>query len=104
MEQLRMESTLDREIFAEVLGSKFTLKASGGQSAELELTEVTPLKERSGSKSYSLIFEVPESHRVEQGLFELEHPTLGELQIFLVPVGMKKARQELQAVFNFASD
>ncbi|PYT00796.1 MAG: hypothetical protein DMF63_05680 [Acidobacteria bacterium] len=93
---------VDRDNFAEVLGSKFTLKASGEQSVDIELTEVSALKERPGNSSFSLIFTVPESYRVEQGLFDLEHSTLGAMQLFLVPVGIKKARQELQAIFNFA--
>ena len=92
----------DREIYSELLGSKFVLNADGGQSVELELTEVSPLKERPGNRSFSLIFTVPEPYKVEQGLFDLQHEKLGDFQIFLAPVGTKKGREELQAIFNFS--
>jgi hypothetical protein len=95
-----MLTTFERDNFAKVTGSSFTLTAGPGQSIDVELAEVSPLKEAKHQRSFSIVFLVPETFRVEQGLYDLAHPELGEMQLFLVPVGMRNSRQELEAVFN----
>ncbi len=99
-----MPSTFDRDRFAEALGSKFKVTTAGDQTIDLELDEVTELKERSNQRSFSIIFLVPESHWFDQGLYDVEHEKLGVMQLFLVPVGLKQNRQELESLFNFLVD
>jgi hypothetical protein len=38
-----------------------------------------------------------------QGTFELEHESLGQLQIFLVPIGIDSRGIRYQAVFNVST-
>ena len=99
-----MPTTFQRDDFARVQGSLFTLTADSGETIEIELSEVSELKKRSRQQSFAIIFLVPENYRVEQGLYDLSHAELGAVQLFLVPVGMKNSRQELEAVFNTLLD
>jgi hypothetical protein len=46
--------------------------------------------------AFSLFFDASEPDRREQQIFRLEHPELGEFDLFLVPVGP----QQYEAVVN----
>ena len=52
----------------------------------------------SGRKPFSLIIQV-ETTEFQQGTYELAHPTLGTLSIFLVPINLREGKLELEAVF-----
>lgn len=93
--------TFDRDRFAEEVGSSFTLKAADGQTLDLELVAVSELKERPYQVSFSAVFLTPASSAVDQGLYDLTHERMGEMEIFLVPIGMIEDRMKLEAVFNF---
>jgi hypothetical protein len=90
----------DRDKFAEALGSTFVIKSADGRTLDLELKEVSEIRERPHQQSFSIVFLVPESFTVEQGLYDIEHESLGGMQLFIVPVGMNDSRMMLEAVFN----
>jgi hypothetical protein len=94
----------DRDKFARAVGSTFILKDTEGQSVGIELAEVSEARERPHQLSFSITFLAPESMAVEQGLYDVEHEGLGTMQLFLVPVGMKEGRMELESVFNFLKE
>jgi hypothetical protein len=96
--------TFDRDRFAEEVGSSFTLKGADGESVGLELAEVSELKERPHQVSFSMVFLTPKSYVIEQGLQDLQHERLGEMQIFLVPIGVSNERMQLEAIFNFVRE
>lgn len=91
----------DRDLFAKEVGSCFVLKGSEEQTVDLELAEVSELKERPHQASFALVFLTPKSSVVEQGLYDLQHERLGDMQVFLVPIGLTEERMQLEAVFNF---
>src|SRR5687768_14520216 len=93
----------DRDQFAGVTGTSFVLKAAE-RTVNINLVEVTALKERPGLRSFSILFRVPKGFVVEQGLYDLEHESLGALQLFLVPVAETPEGIELEAVFNFVRE
>ena len=99
-----MTAVFDRDSFAGVLGSLFTLTAAGGESVDVELIEVTEQKETDTQRSFALLFIVPEPYQVEQGLYDLDHKTLGSMQLFLVPVGFDNGRLKLEASFNLLKE
>jgi hypothetical protein len=99
-----MTEIFNRDNFAAALETEFRLTALENGSVTIELSEVTDAVEKTGTRSFSLIFTVPDGYKVEQGLYDLSHETLGAMQLFLVPVGSVKGRQQLQAVFNFLVD
>lgn len=90
----------DRETFANELGSAFVLKTEDGSSIEVELIEVSPVKERPHQLSFSMLFRVPENFAVDQGLYDIEHENLGAIQLFLVPIVPPADGKVLEAVIN----
>jgi hypothetical protein len=77
--------------------------ASGAYAAEWELDSVTLLGS-AGSKaqrqSFSLVFKAPAGHRLSQGIYKIDHPELGTLEIFLVPIRANQDGFYLEAIFN----
>jgi hypothetical protein len=96
-----MSDLFDYDRFAEARGSVFKLTAPSGVTIELELVDVSQLKATESQESFSVIFLAPQPYRVEQGLYDIEHPSMGSMQLFLVPVGLADdGRLQLEAVFN----
>ena len=83
-----MLDRLRKEDFEPLVGQK--LKVSAGASAtELEVAEAASLKSPSPRTTppFRLILRSRENWRAPQGMFLVEHPTLGNLEMFAVPVG-----------------
>ena len=93
----------EREKFAAAIGSTF-VTSGGDVTAELVLAKVGDLHETPGRQGFSIEFLAPENCSVAQGLYDLEHADLGKMQLFLVPVGMRKGQLQLQSIFNFLID
>ena len=91
----------ERDRFAEHIESRFEVTGSEAPAIELELVEVSELRERPHQLSFSLVFLGPKSSVVDQGLYDLRHESLGDMQLFLVPIGITEDRIRLEAVFNF---
>lgn len=96
----KLMTTFNRDSFAEAKGSAFTLTDGTGQTVDLELSEVSPLKETPHQHHFAIVFLAPENYTVAQGLYDIQHPGLGAMQLFLVPVGIENGRMQLEAVFN----
>jgi hypothetical protein len=84
------------------VGSRFEVPAGNGtaESLELELTGLEDLRGTPGNEQFSLTFLGPAEMPVQQGVYHLEHPTLGPLDLFLVPIGREAGGLVLEAVFN----
>ena len=88
------------DIFEPLEGEPFTV---GAQDFSLELVGVAKLSSSETNpqrQPFSLTFKGRCSDMPTQGLYRLEHPTVGELEIFLVPVGMEGEAYLFEAVFN----
>ena len=94
-------SDFDRHIEA-----AFPCNHPDGASMSLELIEARALGVSShvgaGREPFSLIFLGPERPELDQRIHPLKHPTLGPLEIFLVPIGPAKDRagRLYQAIFS----
>jgi hypothetical protein len=94
--------------FSAFVGQKFGLRAGPSSLLEAELESATPLPSHGGPRPpgaaerepFSLIFCAQASSPLPQRIYPLEHPVLGRLEIFLVPVAMDARGLRLQAVFN----
>jgi hypothetical protein len=53
-----------------------------------------------GRHPFSLSFHGPPTPLVAQGIHHLAHPTMGQLDIFLVPIAADQDKIVYQAVFN----
>lgn len=103
-----MTSQLEKTAFSNFLNDRFQVQITDTESFAFTLVEVESLKENgSGRKSvqvrpepFSLIFMGPSQPIFKQRIYNLTHPRLGSMDIFLVPVGETEAGIEYQAVFN----
>lgn len=96
-----MLDKLRREDFESLVGR--TLKVTvGGASTELEVAEAIPLKSPSprATPPFRVILRSRENWRGPQGMYRIEHPTLGPIEIFFVPIGPDGQGLCYEALFN----
>ena len=101
-----MLDRLTANSFASVVGETFVLDAGDAGPLELELLESrlhdpdAPAEDASGARApFSLTFRGPAEPILPQRIYALEHPTLGTLEIFIVPIGRDEAGTSYEAVF-----
>lgn len=82
------------------LNTTFRLTPAPGLVVELELTEVQDHGSTPRHEQFSATFRGPLHAFLPQGVYELEHASLGAQALFLVPVAQRKDGFEYQAVFN----
>ncbi|CAN5213954.1 hypothetical protein BH20ACI1_BH20ACI1_17860 [soil metagenome] len=85
--------------YAGQLNTKFRV-VEAAEPLELELVEVSDLKTSSGQEYFSLVFLGDKDNLLPQKLYALNHETLGQKEIFLVPVGREEDGIKYEAVFN----
>jgi hypothetical protein len=95
--------------FSGLLRSNFPVILGSGEVVDLELIEVKAIGEGrrldsrgTGQTSFSLIFQGPTDRPLLQGIHQFEHPVLGTLAMFIVPIGPASDATGLcyQAIFN----
>ncbi len=103
---------LDQLTVSDFIGhvnAAFRIPLDSGEVLELELIEARTIGEgrRPDSpgirqQAFSLIFRGPRDRLLPQRIYPIEHPTLGTLEIFLVPLGPEGHSKGLhyQAIFN----
>ena len=87
--------------FAEHLDQVFPV-STGTERLSFVLTEATGLKPMGpGSQApFLLIFRGPPQPILPQRIYELEHPRLGTLGLFIVPIGADAGGVQYQAIFS----
>lgn len=76
-----------------------------GATVDLELSAAEPLargrEHGTHRQPFSLIFRGPKAPPLAQQIYRLEHPAMGALEIFLVPIGPDEGGTlRYEAVFN----
>ena len=99
-----MLAELRREDFVGFLNQAFPVRLETG-SVEFELVEAKSLAPGGGGpgrpEPFTLLFRGPAEPALPQAIRRLEHPTLGDLDVFLVPVGRDGSGGVLyEAIFN----
>lgn len=93
--------------FSEQLNTKFRLELEGQEPLSLELIEVKgyvkKVEEPSGMERFSAIFQGPSQPSLVQKLYTLKHESMGELDIFIVPIANNAQGIVYEAVYNFFS-
>ena len=98
-----LERTLVFDDFADKLGEVFTVSEQQMPAIPLTLTEaeLLPHRLKPGARPpFSLIFLGKDPRVLPQRLYRLEHGAMGEITIFLVPVGKDVEGVSYQAMFN----
>ncbi len=112
------ETKLTRSLFSPYL-TQFFLVTTNGESVDLQLQEIADLKNVSSMRlvlhrqdspalkakfqeeSFSLLFGSSSESLLHQGTWKVSHPTLGTMELFLVPVSRPNgAWHYYEAVFN----
>jgi hypothetical protein len=96
-----MLDKLRKEDFEPLVGRNLKVTA-GDATTELEVAEARELKSPSprGTPPFRLILRSREGWRATQGMFRVEHPTLGTLEMFAVPVGPDSLGLCYEILFN----
>jgi len=98
---------LTEQEFSQHLNSTFQLKLED-HTLELILVEVKAYmfgqNEQAGMERFSIYFDGPPDQRLPQQLYHLEHPDMGGLDLFLVPVAGDEKKLRYEAVFNYFRD
>ena len=89
--------------FAEDVGAEFAVLGEPGGVFSLTLTKIVQHSKTEHQEAFSLFFHGPRAPFLPQGIRKLRHAKLGELEIFLVPVGQDPDGFEYEAVFNYLS-
>ena len=83
----------DVSIFAEQLGTQFCIELESDHYIGARLVEADAVRGRTDDEAslarepFSLLFEVDGGMNLPQKTYQVRHETLGELPLFLVPVG-----------------
>jgi hypothetical protein len=100
-----MPAELTQEEFSRHLNTKFRLDAQTPAPVELELVEASAYrpepKEQAGMERFSAVFYGPKDVILAQGLYPLAHDEMGDVQLFLVPLGPDERGFRYEAVFNY---
>lgn len=83
------------ETFTPHLHSAFRV-ADGPEVTLTEVTLYNPHPEGGREQPFSLVFEGPTDRMIDQGTHRLTHDAIGEVELFLVPIGPGR----YEAVFN----
>jgi hypothetical protein len=96
---------LTADDFAPHIGTAFRLVAEEDDARELTLTDLTRFPPQPGApraESFSLVFSGARGESpLQQRIHALEHPQVGHLELFLVPLGPgPDGAPRYEAVFN----
>lgn len=81
-------------------GSAFEVCEHPGGTFTLTLTKVVPHVKTIRQEAFSLFFRGPAEIFLPQKIYKLREASLGELEIFLVPVAREEDGFHYEAVFN----
>ena len=91
---------LTHEALSKNLNSKFTVCLEKDQSFELELIELSEHKLSSMQERFAFVLLGPTDKFLGQGMRHFQHALLGELDLFLVPIGQDEKGLRYEVVFN----
>ena len=95
-----MPEQLKPIMFSEYVGTPFDVLDDPSRTFGLTLTNVVEHVKTERQEVFSLFFHGPSDPFVSQGTHKLKHSHLGELELFLVPVGRDKNGFQYEAAFN----
>jgi hypothetical protein len=82
----------------------FQIHGREGAVMDLTLTEAADMNSTARQEQFQLIFRGPLEISLPQGNYPLLHEVLGEILLFLVPIGRQSDGIRYQAVFNRMRD
>jgi hypothetical protein len=86
--------------FEQALNSRFEIEIPGLGRQTLELIALTRYSSSPAVQAFSAIFRGPLESPFPQGTYPVCHAQLGQVELFLVPVGREADGMHYEAVFN----
>ena len=97
-------NTVTHKDFEACLSQPFSVRPENEDDFEIDLIQVKLIGDGDPTKdtrqAFSLLFRGPTEHSLSQSLYRIENETLGELQLFLVPLGPDETGMLYDATFN----
>jgi hypothetical protein len=85
---------------AEYVNAEFYVLDDPSNSLRLKLTGIVEHVKNESQETFSIFFHGPPTMFMQQGLRHLKNESLGEVSMFLVPVGQDADGFQYEAVFN----
>lgn len=95
-----MEASLTHAEFTRHAGTNFHVQADEHTVVELELAEVSEIKQYPQQEEFSLVFRGPLEAFLDQGARSFTHDQMGQFELFLVPIRQDERGFYYEAVFN----
>ena len=89
--------------FSPFLKKRFRIYFDSSAPTTIELIELTEKKsssEKALRQPFSIIFRGKKDRVWPQGMYTIDHQSLGKMEIFLVPIGPDDQGMRYEAVFN----
>ncbi|HMG35195.1 MAG TPA: hypothetical protein VKM94_14745 [Blastocatellia bacterium] len=86
--------------FMEYVNTTFRIMDEVASGTALKLTDVVDIGESHGQVQFSLRFLGPLDRLLLQSTYRIDHDKLGELSLFLVPIGRDESGFQYEAFFN----
>ena len=86
--------------FSKHLNTKFKVYRTDDEVFEAELVGVYDLRNDDFLQSFSVEFLLPNEFGVEQKIYKFEHPELGTMELFIVPVWHNEPGIRVEAIFS----
>jgi hypothetical protein len=95
-----MPVQLTKNTFEPHLNTKFWLRGEDTQMHAIDLIQLADGHSTPKQEQFSLLFRGDRNYVFPQQIFPLKHDAIGELDLFLVPVGRDETGTFYEAVFN----
>jgi hypothetical protein len=95
-----MLAQINSTMLAEYVGEQFDVLDDPEKVFCLTLTHIVEHAKTERQETFSIFFHGPLDSYMLQGMHKLKHNHLGELGIFLVPIGQDQDGFKYEAVFN----
>ena len=93
------------EEFRQHLNTQFRLVVDAPKPVDITLIAVesrpSDAHEEAGMERFSAIFKGSPEFLLQQSIYRLAHPQMGEFVVFLVPIGKEADGFRYEAVYNF---
>ena len=87
--------------FESLIGETLSLK-TGDMNFQADIESVNLFEQNPGQErqSFSVILQAHDAHNHGQKVYQLSHPALGKLDLFLVPIGPGEKGMRYEIIFN----
>jgi hypothetical protein len=95
-----MSIYLTKNIFEQNLNTKFWLVDDRSESYPIDLVEIANEHSSAQQEQFALRFRGDRNQVLSQRIYPMKHDSIGEFDLFLVPIGRDATGTFYEAVFN----